>query len=436
MKSYIETGLSDCGNDEWVPDYVETEKLIARDHGFLFDFIDYDFSEAEHMLNRYLSGFNDGSGTDEDMLKKAFDEIRKSHPYFRNNPSNVAWFLNRIIVGYIAGKYPHKEIAWQKKTFSLICVSRYSPYMDFDTMYSQRLESGGRHILSWFLDLQKRLKRWLFMVLDDTNPDLKQYSLERRSMMYGYFYGANDTLIIKTEIRPTLSKRMKRASLQYEMDRINENGDLEQEEQDNQQKKKRKKTSSELLEEAYDSIDLLMDFTPEGSLPKTVKKMLDGIGESEEETAKKKEFGMEGERRESEEIGMVVHEVDGLSDLLDFEIYGMMNSGKSIRRCRNCGRYFMPKGRNDELCNRPIPGTDRTCYDKGLMPVFEQTKELKAYLSNEYNKASNKHDAKVRRGTETKEFLAVWRKEAKRRKKLAEEGKIDAKEFIEWLKNC
>ena len=70
------------------------------------------------------------------------------------------------------------------------------------------------------------------------------------------------------------------------------------------------------------------------------------------------------------------------------------------------------------------------------MPAFEEAKDLKAFLSEEYNKASNKHDAKVRRGTETKEFLAEWRKEAKKRKKLAAEGKMDAGEYIEWLKSC
>ena len=57
------------------------------------------------MLESYLSGFDDGSGADEVMLKKAFDGIRNSHPYFWNNPANTALFLNRIIAGHLAEKY-------------------------------------------------------------------------------------------------------------------------------------------------------------------------------------------------------------------------------------------------------------------------------------------------------------------------------------------
>ena len=246
-----------------------------------------------------------------------------------------------------------------EKAFSRICVSRYSPYTDFDTIYPQRIEVGDRHVLSRLLDLQKRLKRWLFMALDDTNPDLRKYSTERRSMLYGYLYGGNSILTIKTEIRPAMSKRMQRASLQYEMDSLDTDEDAEK-------GRTSEKSSSELLAEAYESIDMLMDFTPEGRLPKSMKKMLEGVGESREETEKKKEImeksGIEikEERRVPEEMGMIVHIVDGLSDLLDFEVYGMI-----IRRCGNCGEFFVPKGRNDRFCDRKVPGTDKTCYDKG-----------------------------------------------------------------------
>ena len=434
MRSYIETGLIDYGNGAWAPDYVETEDLIALDHGFLFDFIDYDFSEAEQALEVYLSGFDDGSGADEAILKKAFDGIKASHPYFWINPGNTALFLNRIIAGHLARRYAHKDMRWQKKAFSLICEARYSPYTDFESIYPMRLERGDRHILSCLLELQKRLKRWLFMVLDDTNPDLNKYSTECRSMLYGYFYGNDAVLTIKTEIRPAMSKRMRRASLQYEVDSLDT-------EEDAKKGKKPEKSSSELLAEAYDSIDMLMDFTPDGKLPKSVKMMLDGVGETRKETEKKKEImeksGIEikEERRVPEEMGMIVHIVDGLSNLLDFEVYGMINSRTGIRRCVNCGRYFVPEGRNNRFCDRSIPGTDKTCYDKGLIPDVEEAGDLKAFLSREYDKASNKHDAKVRRGTETKEFLAEWRKEARQRKKLAAEGKMDAGEYIEWLKN-
>ena len=430
MKSYIEIGLSEYGNDAWAPDYVEISKLIPGDHGFLFDFIDYDFTVPEKELEKYLSCLDDETPPDENLLRTVIGEIENAHPYFHICPGNAASLLNRIFAGYLATKYAHKGMDWLKRAFILICVSRYSPYTDFDEMYSRRLDVGDRHILSCLRDMQKQLRRWLFMVLDDTNPELREYSTERRSMLYGYFYGENSVLTIKTEIRPTMSERMRRASLQYELDSLDEDGDSKKD-----RNKKAPKTSDELLEEAYNSLDLIMDFTPEGSLPKSVRKMLSGIGESKKEKEQKKILGIDDGQRVPEETGMIVHMIDGFNDILGFEVYGMINAGTRIRRCRNCGRYFVPRAENDELCSRLISGTNMTCCDKILTSVLEDKAELKAFLSNEYNKASNRIDGLVRRGTETREFLLEWRKEAKRRKKLAEEGKMDPYEYSEWLGN-
>ena len=438
MKRYIEIGLG--SNDEnqidWTPVCVEMEKVISADHMFLLDFISYDFSDAEKMLGKYLSCCDDDTEPDRGLLKKAIAEIQSSHPYFSSVPSNAAWLLNRIIAGYILQRKDLK-VQEMRRMFSQVCVDDYSPYTVINQMFNEYINPEGGYILGYIMSLQKRLKRWLFMVIDDTNPDLAKYSIERRSMLYGYFYGGNNILTIKTEIRPTMSDRMRNASIQYDFD------DLDPEEETGEKTKKGKKgqkskpdkSAAELLSEAYSELDLLMDFTPGAGLPKSVKLMLDGVGLTKKEQEAMKSQGRDTGSKEPEKSGEIVYIMDDFPDLLDFEVYGMINAGSKIRRCKNCGRFFVPVREKDEFCNRPISGTDETCYDRGLRHVFKDKTELKKFLDDEYNKASKRHDSAVSRGTETREFMLAWRKEALRRKKLVLEGAIDPYEYKAWLGN-
>ena len=463
MKSYIEAGMNDYGVGELLPDYVETETLIAPDHIFLFDFVNYDISGTELLFNEYLSCLDDGGGADTDLLLQVISGIQKSHPYFRAYPSNSSRILNRIMAGYITMRFGEKSIEERTALFEKACTKRYAPYADAAYNFENPIIPDKGHPLSTLKNLQKRLKRWLFIVLDDTNPELREYSTERRSMLYNYFYGDNNTITIKTEIRPTISRRMNRASIQYVFDDIK---DYEAYEADKaykedkafevrsledldglveagglDEKKETERPSEKLLREAYAGLDLLMDFTPEGSLPKSVKKMLDGVGETKEEKAVKKKQGRDTDEKDTEESTIIVHVMEDLGSLLDFEVYGMINAGAKIRRCRNCGRYFVPAREKDEYCSRPIQATQatqatgKTCYDRGLFPVFEDQKELEAYLNAKYEGESNRRDALVRRGTMTREFLLAWREEAKHRKKLAIKGEFDPYEYCEWLKS-
>ena len=52
-ESYIQIGMADYGDETWAPDYVETEKLIGRDHGFLLGDIGWFLSPACD-INPYL----------------------------------------------------------------------------------------------------------------------------------------------------------------------------------------------------------------------------------------------------------------------------------------------------------------------------------------------------------------------------------------------
>ena len=438
MKRYIEIGLDP--NDEnqlfWTPISVGMEKVISADHIFLFDFISYDFSDAENMLGKYLLCRDDDIEPDRGLLKKVISEIQSSHPYFSAVPSNAAWLLNRIIAGYILQR-KDMNVPEMRRMFSRVCVADYSPFTVTDEMFNEHINPENGHVLGYIMSLQKRLKRWLFMVIDDTNPDLAKYSVERRAMLYSYFYGGSNILTIKTEIRPALSDRMSRASIQYEFDDLDpdEDTDTKSKKGKRGQEGRTEKSAADLLGEAYSDLDRLMDFTPEADLPKSVKLMLDGVGLTKAEQEAMKAQGRDIGSKESEESGEIVYIMDDFPDLLDFEVYGMINAGSKIRRCKNCGRFFVPVREKDEFCNRPIPGTGKTCYDKGLRHVFESLTELKKFLDDEYNKASKRHDSAVSRGTETREFMLAWRKDALRRKKLVLEGAIDPYEYKAWLGN-
>ena len=448
-ESYIQIGMADFGNETWAPDYVETEKLIARDHGFLFDFLDYDFTEAERIFHQYLSCLDDDSEPDTDQMLRVISGLRKSHPYFRECSSNASWFINRVVAGHILQRFKDAEPGVQKALFNRVSIKRHSVYADADHIFEYPIKPDKNHILSPLIDIQKDIRRWVFMVIDDTNPELAQCSIERRAALYGYLYGnAECGLTIRTEIRPVTSRQMKVMEARYEFKRLDDDdvdemtarfedrGDDEAGEADDELLEDipsgggakpsddnskmiagivSAKKDRTLYERARDDADALMELYPKGKLPTSIERMLRatmGIKDS----------------------GRIVHIMDSFSDLLDFEVHGMVNAGIRIARCRNCGRYFVPKKERDAFCDRPVDGTDKNCYAMGLEYGFGDEKELKKFLSREYHDAYNAHQQKVRRGTMSEEdFKGWWVPEAKRKRPLVMDGKLAIKEYVEWL---
>ena len=57
-------------------------------------------------------------------------------------------------------------------------------------------------------------------------------------------------------------------------------------------------------------------------------------------------------------------------DMIDYSLRSCVERGITVRRCKNCGRYFPQTGRvSAEYCERPVPRGQQTCREAG---AFQQ----------------------------------------------------------------
>lgn len=106
-----------------------------------------------------------------------------------------------------------------------------------------------------------------------------------------------------------------------------------------------------------------------------------------------------------------------------------------IKKCKNCGKFFVPENRSDELYCSNIYENDKTCKEVGPFKVkqklMEENNDLKVYR-NVYQKLL----LRTRRNPENEqyeeEFLQFKKKNAELREKV-NNGKIKQKEYMKWL---
>lgn len=108
-----------------------------------------------------------------------------------------------------------------------------------------------------------------------------------------------------------------------------------------------------------------------------------------------------------------------------------------IKKCKNCGKYFVPEKRTDELYCNNIYEDGRTCKEIGSFKVKQKMinddDDLRTYR-NVYQKLL----LRTRRNPENlqyeKEFEKFKEDNRKMREKL-DKGKVTYEEYVEWLNN-
>jgi hypothetical protein len=61
-----------------------------------------------------------------------------------------------------------------------------------------------------------------------------------------------------------------------------------------------------------------------------------------------------------------LYEIDSIRDLIRFELIKMVEHNIFIKKCKNCGRFFIPRRRADaEYCERIYGDTNRKCSEVG-----------------------------------------------------------------------
>ena len=106
-----------------------------------------------------------------------------------------------------------------------------------------------------------------------------------------------------------------------------------------------------------------------------------------------------------------------------------------IKQCQNCGKYFIPSSRQDEVyCEFPDE-KGKTCKEKGAIQTYKKNLEsIPALL--EYRRSYQKKIMIVSRNKENKELkkeFDKWKKEAQEKIKLFKQGKLEEETLYNWM---
>ena len=131
------------------------------------------------------------------------------------------------------------------------------------------------------------------------------------------------------------------------------------------------------------------------------------------------------------------YDCDELEDVCSAELYHLLKNGLVIKKCGNCGKYFVPLRRSDAIyCDRSSPyNTARTCKEDGSQRTFEE--KLKMDDAEKLRRSIYlTMQMRVRRNPDIPLYKAkfdAWKTEADHWKKEVKQGTKSSKEFILWL---
>lgn len=106
-----------------------------------------------------------------------------------------------------------------------------------------------------------------------------------------------------------------------------------------------------------------------------------------------------------------------------------------IKRCKNCGKLFVPENRSDELYCSNIFGNGRTCKEVGpfrfKQKLMEENNDLKIYR-NVYQKLLLRTRRNPLNEDYEREFLRFKKENAELKDKI-NKGELTQEEYMKWL---
>lgn len=135
---------------------------------------------------------------------------------------------------------------------------------------------------------------------------------------------------------------------------------------------------------------------------------------------------------------MIDYFLMSFEDCLMCELIEMLRRHQTIKVCKNCGRFFIPKRSNVDYCTRVFLADGKTCSDVGYTKTFAKTVK-KDELLQAYTRAYKAHYARMTKPRKkaanmSREEFEAWYKEAKKGLELARQGKLEPETYKAWLK--
>lgn len=139
------------------------------------------------------------------------------------------------------------------------------------------------------------------------------------------------------------------------------------------------------------------------------------------------------------DVPLTVYECETVEDACCASLHFLLTHNFTIRKCRNCGKYFIAYNRSDAIyCDRPSPfNSNTTCASDGAARTFREsmkTDNLKRQITN----AQGMWRMRKQRYPDDPEILTAAENFSKNLKKWKADykaGKVSEEEFIAWLEH-
>ena len=123
-----------------------------------------------------------------------------------------------------------------------------------------------------------------------------------------------------------------------------------------------------------------------------------------------------------------------IRDMIDYSLRSCVERNITVRRCKNCGRWFPQTGRvSAEYCERPVPKGQQRCRDIGALKQWT-LRQANNDAFKAYRKEYKRRFAWIKAGRISDEDFYAWSEQARAQKKKYDEGAITLEDFQRWLR--
>ena len=122
-----------------------------------------------------------------------------------------------------------------------------------------------------------------------------------------------------------------------------------------------------------------------------------------------------------------------IPDMIDYSLRTCVERDITVRRCKNCGRWFPQMVRvSAEYCERPVAEGQEVCREIGAFKQWTK-KQSDDPVFKIYRREYKKRFARIKAGNIDDDAFKLWSKKAREEKKKCDNGTITLEEFKRWL---
>lgn len=171
--------------------------------------------------------------------------------------------------------------------------------------------------------------------------------------------------------------------------------------------------------------------------PNNLKLTLNNFGDFTQFALIKESDAQEGAKFFNEDyFNTYVFEANDIIQTFIIELYEMTEiESTAIKKCKNCGKFFVPDNRVDELYCSNIYENNKTCKEVGpfrtKQKLMQENDDLRIYR-NVYQKLLLRTRRNPNNEQYENDFNEFKQKNAKFKEKI-EKGKMTQKEYMDWL---